>query len=138
MHHHEEFRTQRTISVFLGDIGIEEAFEDYLFEDFPADFGFEIDPDDGPEFDFEARPKKIADLLDGFSWGEQFAPQVLEECANRGIEKAYCALVFYNFRYLPELAVNVNPNAPLRFLGVFDFNPVPDSDNGNDDDENEE
>lgn len=115
---HADFRTGGTVSVWLGTLGIEDDLDDYLAEEFPDDFGFEIEPEDGPEFDIANPARPVADLLDGFSCYEDFADDVVEKAKAMGWTKANCALVFYNFEYQ---LTETNDDAPLTFIGTFPF-----------------
>ncbi|TAE26990.1 MAG: hypothetical protein EAZ92_10005 [Candidatus Kapaibacterium sp.] len=115
---HEDFRTGGVVSVWLGSIGIEDDLDDYLADDFADDFGFEIIPEDGPEFDVANPARPVAALLDGFSCYEDFIEEAVAAAKEQGWEKANCALVFYNFAY-EEVATN--DDAPLVFIGTFAF-----------------
>ncbi len=115
---HADFRTGGVVSVWLGTIGIEDDLDDYLADEFADDFGFEIIPEDGPEFDVANPARPVAALLDGFSCFEDFIEEAVEAAKIQGWEKANCALVFYNFAYEEDSA---NGDAPLSFIGTFPF-----------------
>lgn len=115
---HAEFRAIGVVSVWLGNIGIEDDLDDYLAEDFPEDFGFEIEPEEGPEYDIANPARPVEALLDGFSSCEDFMNEALEAAKKLGWEKANCALVFYNFAYE---GVQASGDAPLEFIGTFPF-----------------
>jgi hypothetical protein len=115
---HQDYRTGGVVSIWLGSIGIEDDLDDYLADDFPDDFGFEIEPEDGPEFDIANPARPVADLLDGFSCGEDFYDEAVQAAKDAGWERANCVLVFYNFAYEPTTS---SDDAPLVFLGTFPF-----------------
>ena len=46
---HGQFRKGGVLSLFLGGFKSEEELDAYLSDTFPVDFGFVIDPRDGPE-----------------------------------------------------------------------------------------
>ena len=56
---HDDMRKGGCFSIFLGQQSDEEEMLDYLAGDFAYDFGFEINPADGPEYDASAEPVEI-------------------------------------------------------------------------------
>jgi Immunity protein 22 len=118
MRSHEEFRNGGFVSVWLGNISDEDDLDDYLADDFPDDFGFEIDPEDGPEYDVAEPAAPVLELLEGFSCYEDFWQEATNAAKSAGWEKASCALVFYNFAYEGG---EVSNDSPLSFIGTFPF-----------------
>jgi len=120
---HEDFRVGKFISLWLGNFQSEEELDEYLssVEQFENDFGFEIYPPDGPEYDVsETGPKPIYELLEGFSRWQTFIEVATAESQSKGWIKATTALVFYNFRYDPRF-INANPSGLLTFIGVIPY-----------------
>jgi Immunity protein 22 len=125
MRAHEEFRTGGFVSIWLGNIADEDDLDDYLADDFPDDFGFEIDPEDGPEYDVAEPAAPVLELLEGFSCYEEFWQEATNAAKSLGWEKASCALVFYAFAYEPD---TTNDDSPLSFIGTFPFSGGDDND----------
>ena len=117
---HTQFRETGIVSVFVGDFEDEESLDDYLDTGFTDDFGFEIDPEDGPEADVEADRLEIRSLVAQYSDGDQFCEAAGESADALHIEEGNTAVIFYNFRYSSEFA-NTGDDAPLKFLGVYPF-----------------
>lgn len=122
MMRHDEFRKGGKVSVWVGDLGSEIELDDYMNVQraFEKDFGFEINERDMPETKVEVGPVPIADLVKGFSWAESYAQSVNEIAKKQGIEQASTMIIFINFEY-DSNRVKLNPNAPVKFLGVASF-----------------
>ncbi|WP_420454283.1 hypothetical protein [Rubrivirga sp.] len=108
-------RAARRVSIWLGDFSDEAALDDYLGDGFARDFGFEIDPPAGPEYD-AGDERDVRTLLTGFSGWRGFVDAATEAARAVGVRRASAALVFYGFEYDPSLIRN--ERAPLRFVGV--------------------
>jgi hypothetical protein len=111
-------RVGKRISLWLGDISDETELDDYLGEGFASDFGFEIDPPDGPECATQDETD-VRSLLEGFSQWRQFVDAAVEQAAAAGVERASAAIVFYNFEYDPSLVQN--EDALMRFIGTVPY-----------------
>ena len=116
---HAQFRTAGVISIFLGDFGRESELDGYLEKRFACDFGFEIEPRDGPECSCHRTAQDVRSLLSGASWHETFADAAAAVARERGVLRAKCALVFYNFEYCPT--DTAPKSAKLVFIGTFAF-----------------
>lgn len=119
---HNDFRKSGVVSVWLGNFNSDIELDEYLnlsrkFED---DLRFEFNERDMPETVVKSEPVPIAQLVDGFSWGESYATSVVEQARQNGIEFATTMVVFLNFEYLPELAKPKIP-AALQFIGASRF-----------------
>lgn len=84
------------ISIWLGDIDVEEKLEQYLSDEFASDFGFEIDEPAGPEMAAQ-QESDVYSLLKGFSAWKTFADSAVDLAGTQGVHKACAAIVFYNF-----------------------------------------
>ncbi len=121
---HAQFKEAGVVSVFVGDFENEDTLDDYLDTGFTQNFGFEIDPADGPEADVEQDRLEIRSLIAQYSDGDQFCEAAGDSADALHIEEANTALIFYHFRYSSEFA-STGEEAPVRFLGVFPFTETP-------------
>ena len=65
---HHDFRKGGFISLWLGDaLTSEDDLDAYVRGQFHSEFGFAIQPADGPEYEVSELPRDLADLLEGFS-----------------------------------------------------------------------
>ena len=117
---HDDMRVGRKISIFLGDISGELELDDYLSSKFTSDFGFEINPNDGPECDAQDRPVILTKLLEGFSQIDTFKDSVIRLAESKNIAKASCVILFYNFAYDSSL-INAKNSGKMQFIGVVDY-----------------
>jgi hypothetical protein len=110
------------VSIWVGNFEDDVQFDDYmnLSAVFEKDFGFAIDDRAVREAVVESAPKPIAELVQGFSSWESFAPAVAEAARSAGVERATTMIIFYCVEFVPS-RVRVNPNAPLKFIGAFPF-----------------
>ncbi len=116
---HDDMRVSGTVSVWYSLIESELALDSYLATDFPNDFGFKINQNDGPEYIVsEIVTRSIEELSSEFSLGESFRRKVTQAAKKRGVLSAHTLLVFYNFRYDPELEI-AHPSGKMQFLGSF-------------------
>jgi hypothetical protein len=97
MKNEQEFLAGGVVSVWIGNFQTEAQLDDYmnLSRDFEVDFGFRIN-DRG------------------------IREAVVQAAKRAGIKQATAMIVFYTVRFDPT-KVTTNPNAPLKFLGVFPF-----------------
>ena len=89
--------------------------DDYLSDGFGSDFGFKIYAPDGPECSAQEETD-VRSLLEGFSQWRRFIDAAVEKAEAAGVDKANCAIVFYNLAYDPSLIQN--DDAPVRFIGT--------------------
>lgn len=115
---HDDCREGGAVSIWLGSLRSEVEVDEYLGSRFSRDFGFAIEPQDGPEADASPSPRPVEELLDGFSWSRRFLVAATAAAKAAGWERANCAVVFLNLRYPPERA---SGDGPLYFLGTFPF-----------------
>lgn len=117
---HSQFRKGGVLSLFLGGFKSEEELNTYLSETFPVDFGFIIDPRDGPECYAAANPScPVADLLRGFSRSAEFVEPVRKALAKDGWHRSGAAVVFYNVCYDPKAYKRFNGFGRLKFMGTY-------------------
>jgi Immunity protein 22 len=115
---HSDCRVAGVVSLWLGRISSESEMDDYLSAQFCHDYGFRIDPNDGPESDASPERKPIDVLLHGFSFSWTFAQEAIAGARGRGWSEANGAVVFYNFRYMPEFDRS-SSESPMQFIGTF-------------------
>jgi hypothetical protein len=117
---HTQFRKSGVLSLFLGSFKSEAELDAYLSATFPVDFGFIIDPRDGPEIYVAPNPScPVADLLKGFSWAAEFVEPVRKALAKDGWHRSGAAVVFYNFCYDPKAYRQFNGFGRLKFMGTY-------------------
>lgn len=116
------FEIGGVVSIWVGNFADDVQFDDYmnLSAVFEKDFGFTIDDRGVREAVVESAPKPIAELVQGFSSWESFAPAVAKAARSAGVERATTMIIFYCVEFVPS-RVRVNPNAPLKFIGAFPF-----------------
>jgi hypothetical protein len=119
MRTHAEFRRSGVVSVFLGNLRSEAQADKYLRKRFATDFGFSINPADGPEVFCRETPTAVRELLEGFSRANSFIDLAAKGATDVGWPEASCAVVFYNFAFEP--APPQKAGRPLTFVGVFRF-----------------
>lgn len=120
---HADMREGQVISVWIGTLRSEEEIDSYLSSNFSKDFGFVIDPIDGPEHNFsKTGPIEIRRLLREVSWGKYFSDSVAMELAKKGHTKTESVLVFYHFRYNPKLEQKKG-SGKMKFVGTFPLQP---------------
>lgn len=108
------------VSIWIGDIRDETTLENYLVEGFKADFGFVVDPENGPEIDISQEGKPIRELLEGFSFWESYTDAAVEAAERVGRPKANSVLVFYDMRYKTEF-IAFQRRLRMSFLGTFQY-----------------
>jgi hypothetical protein len=112
------FAATGKVSVWVGDFASEDALLDYI-EDahgFGADFGCVLLH--RRELSVEPQAKPIRELIEGFSWSEQFVGEV---AGFAGADMpARCAVLSHASDYT-LLGITPKPDARLRFLGVASF-----------------
>jgi len=120
--HQDDFEAIGRVAVWTGSFTEELKADDYMNLDraFERDFGFRIDDRNGPEVAVKPQPVPIRELVEGFSCWHDYADAVVAAAEAAGIASASTMLVFYWMAFDPQ-RVSVNPNAPARFLGNFEF-----------------
>ena len=119
---HEQFRQGGMLSIFLGRFDSEAELDQYLSATFPIDFGFAIDPADGPEYHIDAdRHCPVGKLLNGFSRSKEFSEVVAKGLVKRGWHRSRAAIVFNNFSYDPKVYPLYNHWGRMKFMGTFDL-----------------
>jgi Immunity protein 22 len=119
------------VSVWIGDFPSEDAFNEYLEEDysaageddFPAcrfwdDLGIRWHDHDFQEAVFRPEPLPVGDLVAGVSWVESYKADLLRRCRDLGISRANAAVVIYEYDYAPPEPF-ASPH--LRFVGSFRY-----------------
>ena len=108
------------VSIWIGNIYPEHELLSYVDDgNFGLDFDFETHPRMRRELTSEKEAVRVENLVHGFSSWKEFADAFIARAASRGISVAKSLVVLYAFEY--ESSPNVNPEAPLSFVGVFDF-----------------
>jgi hypothetical protein len=116
---HASCREGGVVSIWLGGLRSEAEVDTYFRSGgFTRDFGFAIEPRDGPETDAVSDPLPVEQLLDGFSWSRGFLAGAVAAAKAAGWERANCAIVFLNFRSPPDHGA---AGGPMSFLGTFPF-----------------
>jgi hypothetical protein len=121
---HEDFHISGYVSFWLGNFTSEEELDDYLSEEFENDFGFEIYPPTGPEYDVSTDGSKpISELIEGFSRWQLFIDAAITTASARNWDMATTAVVFYGFKYAPKF-INPNGSGKLTFIGNVLLNRI--------------
>lgn len=116
---HAACREGGVVSIWLGSLRSEAEVDAYFRSGgFTRDFGFVIEPRDGPEADASPEPRPVEQLLGGFSGSRGFLAAAIAAAKVAGWERANCAFVFLNFRYPPDHGA---ADGPMSFLGTFPF-----------------
>jgi hypothetical protein len=120
--HQGDFDATDRVAVWTGSFTEELKADDYMNLDrgFERDFGFRIDDLNAPEMAVKSQPVPIRELVEGFSCWHDYADAVVAAAEVAGITSASTMLVFHWMAFSPQ-RVSVNPHAPVRFLGNFDF-----------------
>ena len=120
--HQADFEAIGRVAVWTGSFTDELKADDYMNLDrgFERDFCFRIDDRNGPEMAVKPQPVPIRELVEGFSCWNDYADAVVAAAEAAGIASASTMLVFHWMAFDPQ-RVSVNPNAPVRFLGNFEF-----------------
>jgi hypothetical protein len=108
------------VSIWIGNIYPEHELLSYVDDgNFGLDFDFETNPRMRRELTSEKEAIGVEKLVHGFSSWKAFADTFIERATSSGIIAARSLVVLYAFEYEPS--PKLNPNAPLSFVGVFDF-----------------
>ena len=120
--HQDDITVKGRVAVWIGSFTDEMKADDYMNLDkgFERDFGFVIADRRGPEMDVRPIPVSIRELVEGFSCWRDYADAVVAAADAVEIHSASTMIVFHWVEFDPS-RVSVNPSAPLRFLGNFDF-----------------
>jgi hypothetical protein len=120
--HQDDMTMKGRVAVWVGAFTEELQADDYLNlnRGFERDFGFRIADRRGPEIAVTPQPIPIRELVEGFSCWRDYADAVVGAAEAMGIPSASTMLVFHWVEFDPR-RVTVNPDAPLRFIGNFDF-----------------
>ena len=103
------------IAVWLGDFEDDISLDDYIQSRFESDFGFSLNERAMPEVsEPDGSVHSVRDLLDGFSWSEDWLEDAVRLCEAAGWQSAKAAVVFLHLRYRPEL--HVGAPGPLHFV----------------------
>lgn len=116
----EEFRATGYVSIWLGNFVSEldeGGLDEYFPQQFEQDFGFEVYPPAGPEYDIsEEGPKPVRELIDGCYQSERYLEEAVALCQSRGWSEATTILLFLHLRYDPT-GIMTNSAAPATFIG---------------------
>ena len=120
--HQDDISARGRVAVWVGSFTDELKADAYMNLDrgFERDFGFRIADGRGPEMAVVPQPVPIRELVEGFSRWRDYADAVVAAAEAAGITSASTMLVFHWVEFDLQ-RVSVNPNAPMRFLGNFDF-----------------
>jgi hypothetical protein len=118
---HESMYEGGIISIWVSAIKNEDQLDDYLSYEFHNEFGFEIDPRNGPEVNYSSeQPVEIEILLRELSWGEHFSDSVSEMIPQRINNKTSSVMVFYNFKYNKSL-INRSIERKMKYIGSYPY-----------------
>jgi Immunity protein 22 len=120
--HQDDITVRGRLAVWIGSFTDEMVADDYmnLSRGFERDFGFRIAERRGPEMAVTPQSVSISKLIEGFSCWRDYADAVVAAAEASGMASASTIIVFHWVEFDPK-RVTVNPNAPVRFLGNFDF-----------------
>lgn len=116
---HQDMRTSKSFSIWIGNISDEDQLDEYMNEQFSVDFGFEIYVPAGPECD-AGELKPVRDILTGFSQYSLFIDTACDLAKAKGIDKANSAIVFYQMKY-DELLISNNRSNKFEFIGNIEL-----------------
>lgn len=108
------------ISIWLGSITDFGDLDTYIWDNFENDFGVEFEERTAPEIDAQKLETPVKDLMDGFSFSNQWIELAVELCHKAGWKAANCAVVLFNVRYQPNLA-RAGDSCPIRFVGNVEW-----------------
>lgn len=109
------------LSLWLGTIGDFGELDEYIWNNFEHDFGLKFGGRTAPEIDAQEEAKSVRELIDGFSFCEQWMNNALSVCEQSGWSEANCAVVFFNVRYPKELAAKFFSSNFLTFIGNIEW-----------------
>jgi len=120
MRKHESMLRKGKVSVWTGNFDSEDELLAYVDDGaFGSDFDFQVKTIFGRELRAEKRAVAIDELVQGCSSWRAFESAVVKSAKDAGIASAKCIVIFYAFEYVRS--PGINRNAPLVFLGAFDF-----------------
>jgi hypothetical protein len=111
-------RKSASVAIWIGHFESESALDDYLFFEFPHDFGVTPDENNQPEFVVSAISKSIEDLLKDFSQSRTFLKDASNVAMTKGYAEANAALVFY-YTFFDSEGNEARADTPIQFLGNF-------------------
>jgi hypothetical protein len=115
----EDFIAPGFVSVWVGDFRSEDNFDDYLIDQFAAEFGFEVPAQAIREMGTEPQPVDLGHLVQGFSRSETFDLKVVAAARTRGVTMASSMFIIYNFKYDSS---HQRVSIPcLKFIGAVPF-----------------
>lgn len=117
--HFDRFARPGYVSVWIGDFRSEDEFDDYLLDNFPSEFGFEIRPQAVREMGVEQEPVPISRLVRGFSRSTTFDSKVVDAAIAIGVSEAACMFIIYNFKY--DGTPNLNGKTQIQFVGSIPY-----------------
>lgn len=120
MRNYADMLRRGKVSIWIGNIYPEHKLLSYVDDgNFGRDFDFETSPRMRRELVSEKETMDVEKLVHGFSYWETFSDAFIEKATSSGIVAAKSLVVLYAFEY--ELSPRINPEAPLSFVGVFEF-----------------
>jgi hypothetical protein len=125
------YETEDLVSVWIGTFPDENAFNEYLKEDYSSkgeddfprcrfwdDLGIRWHDHDFQEAVFRGEMVSIEDLVVGISWVDSYKDELLKRCSELGISKANAAIVICEYDYPREAGFD---SASMTFVGSFRY-----------------
>ena len=85
------------------------------------DFGIEFEERIAPEIDAQEQLTPVGELIDGFSFSDQWMENALAICKQKGLSEANCVVILFNVRYPAGLAEKCSPSCPIKFVGNIEW-----------------
>jgi hypothetical protein len=117
-----DFAVKGKVSVWIGDFDSEDDLLDYVESDDRCGNDFGCVLRDRRELSVETQPRPVRELLQGFSWYQEFVDEVVVQAG--ADTQARCAVVSYASDYR-LLGVTPKSTARLRVVGVASFGETP-------------
>ena len=125
------YEAEDVVSVWIGTFPDEDAFSDYLKEDYSAkaeddfpkcrfwdDLGIRWHDHDFQEAVFRRDLMQVGDLIAGICWVDSYKADLLRRCSELGISKANVVIVMCEYDY-PLEAGFISPY--LTYVGSFRY-----------------
>lgn len=107
--------------VRLGSITDFGDLDAYIWEHFERDFGIEFEEATAPEADAHENVTAVRELLERFSFSQQWIEHAVTLCQKAGWVTANCAIVLFNVRYQESLS-KATLTCPVQFVGNVEWN----------------
>ena len=116
-----ELTESNVLSLWLGGVTNFSELDEYIWANFELDFGIKFEERTAPEIDAQDAAIPIKDLLDGFSFSDQWIDTAICTCERAGWHRANCAVILFNVRYPPKLVERTQPSSLVKFVGNIEW-----------------